>query len=152
MVSASPMPPAVRQLIPTPAAPRTPATPSFWSRSTAPPIRTITAGSTGPGRTGATQQTTGGASPVPLETSQFSATVTVSLPGPPRTLIQPGWHVIDLPVTDPTLRSASGLVASLDAALGSATAISALAVYTAGRFVVYVPGYSSDITGLQPSQ
>jgi hypothetical protein len=79
-----------------------------------------------------------------------SASVVVSSASAAPASIAPGWNLISAPVQSGSLTTLSGVVASLNAALGSGS-ISVAATYGKGRFALYVPGYSTN-QSLTPSQ
>jgi hypothetical protein len=59
--------------------------------------------------------------------------------------ISPGWNLINLSRQLTGISSMSTLTASLNASLGNG-AVKALATYSNGRFQLYAPGYSADVT------
>jgi hypothetical protein len=61
-----------------------------------------------------------------------------------------GWNTPDIPLAGTGIDSASSLITTLNAQLGSG-AVSAVATYRNGAYSIYIPGYGGD-QSLQPQQ
>jgi hypothetical protein len=71
--------------------------------------------------------------------------LTLSIVAPPQIKLVAGWNLIDLPTQNSGVPSASQLVSALNLSVGSG-AIKVVGTYTNGRFKLYVPGFSQDLS------